>query len=203
VCAGLPVEIRVQDYREVLERFDRIASVGMFEHVGPRHHRAFMGVVRRSLAEDGLCLLHFFATQRSWPSARDSESHWVERRIFPGMAVPSLAQVGRAMEGQLVLEDLHNFGADYDPTLMAWWANFDRAWPGLRERYGERFYRMWRYYLHLCAAAFRSRKYQVWQLVLSAGGVPGGYRQRQAPGSRAQPAVVSPVVTMTGGVRTA
>lgn len=202
-CEGLAVEIRLQDYRDVRERFDRIASIGMFEHVGVRHHREFMRVVRRSLAEDGLCLLHFFATQRGWPSAHNSEALWVERHIFPGMAVPSLAQVGAAMEGLMVLEDLHNFGADYDPTLMAWWVNFDRAWPALRDRYGERFYRMWRYYLHLCAAAFRSRKYQVWQLALSPSGVRGGYRVRGDRYARGTRAAESPIVAVQSGrVRT-
>jgi len=71
---------------------------------------------------------------------------------------------------------VQNFGADYDPTLMAWFDHFDSNWPKLREAYGERFYRMWKYYLLTCAGAFRSRKYQVWQMVLSPSGVPGGYR---------------------------
>jgi len=178
-CEGLAVDIRLQDYREVDERFDRVVSVGMFEHVGQKNHRSYMNSVRRCLGAEGLCLLHFFATQRPWPNRLDSEVIWVARHIFPGMVVPTLGQVGRALEdSRFVVEDLQNFGADYDPTLMAWFDNFDRNWPKLRESYGERFYRMWKYYLRTCAGAFRSRKYQVWQMVLSPAGVPGGYRVR-------------------------
>ncbi|MFT5422578.1 MAG: cyclopropane-fatty-acyl-phospholipid synthase [Phycisphaerales bacterium] len=179
---SLPVEIQLRDYREVDEPFDRVVSVGMFEHVGPKNYAAYMRVVRRCLKGDGLCLLHFFATQRPWPNLLDSEVLWVSRHIFPGFVVPTLGQVGGAVDGRFVTEDLHNFGADYDPTLMAWFDNFDRRWPELRDRYSERFYRMWKYYLMLSAAAFRSRKYQLWQLVLSRHGVPGGYRSRRGLG---------------------
>jgi len=177
-CAGLPVEIALEDYRAVGGAFDRVVSIGMFEHVGAKNHRAFMRTLDRTLTDDGLALVHFFASPRSFPNLRDGEVDWFERRIFPGLVIPSLAQVGAAIDGLLVAEDLHNFGADYDPTLMAWWQRFDRAWPDLRERPGfdERFYRMWRFYLLCAAGAFRSRKYQLWQLVLSKRGVPGGYR---------------------------
>jgi cyclopropane-fatty-acyl-phospholipid synthase len=187
-CRGLPVEIRIQDYRDVNEPFDHVVSIGMFEHVGPRNHRAFMRVARRCLRPGGMLLLHTFATQRSHPDGRDAEVMWVERHIFPGMAVPSLAQIGRALDGVFVVEDVHNFGADYDPTLLAWHDNFEAAWPSLRERYGERFHRLWRYYLLCCAGAFRSRKYQVWQFVLAPVGVRGGYR---APRAAAAPAIAA------------
>lgn len=192
-CRGLPVKIRLQDYRTLWSpgAFDRVVSVGMFEHVGPKNHRAFMRTVDRCLAPGGLALLHFFATRRSWPNRVDSEVLWVQRHIFPGMAVPSMAQVGRAADGLFVFEDLHNIGADYDATLMAWFDNFNRAWPDLSARYGEPFYRMWKYYLLSCAGAFRSRKYHVWQIVLSRKGVPGGYRQVRAT---AQPAAAPHVV---------
>lgn len=177
---AMPVEIRVQDYRDVDEPFDHVVSIGMFEHVGPKNHRAYMRVARRCLAPGGLFLLHTFATQRSHPDPHDSEVIWVERNIFPGMAVPSMAQIGRAVDGLFVIEDVHNFGADYDPTLMAWHANFEAAWPSLRERYGDRFRRHWRYYLLKSAGAFRSRKYQVWQFALSKAGVRGGYHVARA-----------------------
>jgi cyclopropane-fatty-acyl-phospholipid synthase len=149
----------------------------MFEHVGPKNHRAYMEVAARCLASDGLFLLHFFATRRSWPNRLDSEVMWITKHIFPGIVAPSLAQVGRAVEGLFVLEDAENIGADYDPTLMAWHANFRAAWGRLAETYGERFFRMWEYYLLSCAGAFRARKYFVWQLVLSGQGVAGGYRR--------------------------
>jgi cyclopropane-fatty-acyl-phospholipid synthase len=176
--ASLPVEIRLQDYRDAPrsgDHFDHAVSIGMFEHVGAKNQRAYMHAVRRCLKEDGLFLLHTFATARSHPDPRDSEVAWIERRIFPGVAVPSLAQIGHALDGLFVVEDVHNFGIDYDPTLMAWHENFERAWTRLRDRYAEPFRRMWRYYLLSCAGAFRSRKYQVWQFVLSPRGVRAGY----------------------------
>ncbi|MEA2734311.1 MAG: cyclopropane-fatty-acyl-phospholipid synthase [Humisphaera sp.] len=174
-CAGLPVEIRLQDYREVRESFDHIVSIGMLEHVGPKNYRTCMRAMHDRLNDYGLVLLHFFAARRSFPNATDIEATWMTRRIFPGLVVPSMKQIGAAIDGLFVMEDLHNFGADYDPTLMAWFANFDAAWPSLREKYGERFYRMWKYYLLSCAGAFRCRKYQLWQIVLSKRGVRGGY----------------------------
>ncbi len=174
-CVGLPVEVRMQDYREVDERFDRVVSVGMFEHVGPKNYAAYMCAVRRCLEPDGLCLLHFFATQRPWPNVKDTELYWIQQRVFPGLVVPALSQVAQAMADRFVLEDLQNFGADYDPTLLAWWRNFEHGWPRLEAHYGPRFYRLWKHYLLSCAGAFRSRKYQLWQLVLSPRGVRGGY----------------------------
>ena len=174
-CAGLPVELRLCDYRAVDERFDHVVSLGMFEHVGPKNYKTYMRVARRCLRPGGLFLLHTFGSRHTLPNLRDSEVLWFERHIFPGLALPSMAQIGAAAERDFVIEDVHNFGADYDPTLMAWFANFERAWPTLRGRYGERFRRMWRFYLLCAAGAFRSRKYQLWQIVLSPAGVEGGY----------------------------
>ncbi len=192
-CRGQPVQILLQDYREVRGRFDRVVSVGMFEHVGPKNYRAFMRVLRRGLADDGLSLLHFIATQRSWPNLGDPELLWVKKHIFPGGAIPSMKQVAAAAEGLFVYEDLQNLGPHYDPTLMAWFANFDRAWPALRPRYGDGFYRLWKYYLLSAAGVFRSRKYQVWQIVLSPRGVRGGYTRPLMPQARlATPAEESP-----------
>jgi cyclopropane-fatty-acyl-phospholipid synthase len=178
LCKGFPVEFRLMDYRDVHDRFDRVVSLGMLEHIGPKNHRTYMQVVDRNLADDGLCLLQFFASRDSFPNLHCNEVIWIVRHIFPGLVVPSLAQVGAAIERLFVLEDLHNFGSDYHPTLLAWTANFERNWaaqPALRDRYGERFFRMWRYYMLSAAGAFRARKYQLWQLVLSKRGVPGGY----------------------------
>lgn len=177
-CAGLPVDIDVRDYREIEGKFDRVVSIGMFEHVGQRNHRTYMKAVRRALRPGGVALIHFFASPRTQPNLVDGEPDWFERNIFPGMLIPSLAQVGRAIDGLFVVEDLHNVGADYDPTLIAWWRNFERCWPELAAsgRYDERFYRMWKFYLLGAAGAFRSRKYQVWQVVLAPEGATGGYR---------------------------
>jgi cyclopropane-fatty-acyl-phospholipid synthase len=171
LCAGLPIEFRLADYRTLAEPFDRVVSLGMFEHVGQKNHDAYMRVVRRCLHPWGLALLHTIG--------RNEQGHgtdpWIHRYIFPNGELPTLAQIGRACEHRFVVEDLHNFGADYDRTLMAWHANFTRAWPSFAARLGERFERMWRYYLLCCAGAFRARDVQVWQWVLSLPGRPGVY----------------------------
>ncbi|MGB7160509.1 MAG: cyclopropane fatty acyl phospholipid synthase [Tepidisphaeraceae bacterium] len=175
-CAALPVEIRLQDYRAAEERFDHVVSLGMFEHVGVKNHRTYMRSVHRCLGDRGLFLLHTIAASTLTPNAtRGSQATWIARRIFPGAIIPSMKQIGAAIDDLFVVEDVQNFGADYDPTLMAWFANFDAAWLTLRERYGERFYRTWKYYLLSCAGGFRARAYQLWQLVLSKRGVRRGY----------------------------
>jgi cyclopropane-fatty-acyl-phospholipid synthase len=174
-CAGLPVEFRLHDYRDTRGTLDRVVSIGMWEHVGPKNYRSAFEVVHRCLRDDGLALIHFFSTRDSFPNRTHSEVAWINKHVFPGLVVPSLKQIGAALDGLFVLEDLHNFGADYDPTLMSWAANFQRNWATIAPRYGERFYRMWMYYLLSCAGAFRAREYQLWQLVLSKHGVRGGY----------------------------
>lgn len=172
LCADLPVQVQLRDYRDLEGRFDRIFSLGMLEHVGAKNYRPFMRVMREHLAEDGLLLAHTIGSLRS---ARSGD-RWIQRYVFPNSMLPSAAQLTRAFEGLFVLEDWHNFGADYDATLRAWHENFERAWPELAGRYDERFHRMWRYYLLACAGGFRARHHQLWQLVLSPHGEPGGYR---------------------------
>ncbi len=170
-CRDLSVEIRLQDYRLLNETFDRVISIGMFEHVGYKNYRLFIRTVERCLKDDGLFLLHTIGSNRS---ARTGDA-WMDRYIFPGGQLPSIKQIGASIENIFVMEDWHNFSADYDRTLMAWYANFEKSWPNLKEKYGDRFYRMWKYYLLSCAGAFRSRKMQLWQIVLSKKGVPGGW----------------------------
>lgn len=172
MCKGLPVEIRLQDYRDVRETFHRVASVGMIEHVGYKNYRTCMQVVRRCLEDDGLFLLHTIGGNRS----RTTVDPWIDRYIFPNGMLPSVSQLGRAVEGLFVMEDWHNFSADYDRTLMAWSRRFEDGWETLGKTCDERFHRMWRYYLLSCAGSFRARKNQLWQIVLSENGVPGGYR---------------------------
>ena len=178
-CQGLPVEFRLLDYRDMardvgaLERFDRVASLGMFEHVGHKNHRVFFEVVRRCLRDDGLFLLHAIGKNRRG-SATDP---WIDRYIFPNGDLPSLGQIADASEKLFIIEDVHNFGADYERTLLAWNERCEAAWPRFSARYGERFHRMWRYYLLACAGSFRVRANQLWQIVLAPGGVPGGYRR--------------------------
>ncbi|GAA5075097.1 cyclopropane fatty acyl phospholipid synthase [Lysobacter panacisoli] len=171
LCAHLPIEIRLQDYRELDEPFDRSFSLGMFEHVGVKNYRTYFEVARRCLDDDGMFLLHTIGTNRSVHHT----DPWIAKYIFPNSMLPSAAQITDASEGLFVMEDWHNFGTDYDRTLQAWRSNVERAWPDLDERYDERFRRMWRFYLAGSMAAFRSRHAQLWQVVLSRNGVPGGY----------------------------
>lgn len=171
LCAGLPVEFILQDYRDVKGKFDHIVSLGMFEHVGCKNYRTFMRIAHNHLKENGLFLLHTIGNYRSV----SSNDPWIEKYIFPNSMLPSIKQIGGAIEEIFQMEDWHNFGADYDKTLMAWFENFDRGWDNLKPRYSERFYRMWKYYLLSCAASFRCRNNQLWQIVLSKNGVPGGY----------------------------
>jgi cyclopropane-fatty-acyl-phospholipid synthase len=170
-CKGLPVEIRLQDYRDLNEKFDCIVSLGMFEHVGYRNYREYFRVASRCLDDNGLFLLHTIGDNQSSVHGEP----WTEKYIFPNGMLPSISQIGKAIESQFVMEDMHNFGAYYDKTLMAWYENFERHWGKLEKKYGERFFRMWKYYLLSFAGSFRARNIQLWQIVLSKKGIPGGY----------------------------
>jgi cyclopropane-fatty-acyl-phospholipid synthase len=178
LVGNLPVRFELIDYRDFnrdgMQKFDRIASVGMFEHVGAKNYRDYFDLVRRSLVRDGLFLLHTIGRGKVGAGV----DPWIEKYIFPNAVLPSMSEITRACEGEFVIEDWHNFGADYDRTLTAWHARFEAAWPELQHRYDERFHRLWRYYLLCCAGAFRARANQLWQLVLSPEGIPGGWRFR-------------------------
>lgn len=172
-CRGLPVRIALMDYRDLDgERFDKAVSVGMFEHVGVRNYPVYFDTVRRMLRDDGLFLLHTIGIHRTTAGL----DPWIGRYIFPNGKLPSAAELSAVLDGRFLIEDWHGFGPDYDRTLMAWWRNFDAAWPRLEDRYGPRFYRMWRYYLLSCAGFFRSRQGQLWQLVLSPRERAAAYR---------------------------
>ncbi len=171
LCRGLPVELYYQDYRDIEGEFDHIVSLGMFEHVGHKNYRTYMQVVRKHLKDDGLFLLHTIGQDYSTTSG----DPWIEKYIFPNSMLPSVNQIAENIEGSFVLEDWHNFGADYDKTLMSWFDNFNTHWNKLKNAYDDRFYRMWKYFLLVSAGTFRSRRQSLWQIVLSKEGVPGGY----------------------------
>lgn len=160
-CKGLNVEIRFQDYRDINEQFDRIVSIGMLEHVGSKNYHTFMKAVNKNLKPTGICLLHFIGSNET----DSTVDPWINRYIFPNGLIPSLAQIGQAFEKQLIIEDLQNIGLHYDYTLMVWKDNFKRAWPSLKEKYDEAFYRMWIFYLSVSAASFRSRRLNLWQII--------------------------------------
>jgi cyclopropane-fatty-acyl-phospholipid synthase len=162
----LPVELRLSDYRDVTGTFDRVVSIGMMEHVGPKNHREMMKVIDRCLVDDGVALVHTIANNRSLRHG----TPFIEKYIFPNAVAPSLAQIGQAIEGVFVIEDLHNIGPDYDPTLMAWWANFDRTYSEIAANYDRKFYRMWQFYLLAAAGASRSRDGQLYQMVFTKTG---------------------------------
>lgn len=166
---GLPVEIVKRDYRDMEGQFDKIVSVGMFEHVGAKNYATYMEKARSLLKPDGRFLLHTIGADTV------STDPWLEAHIFPNSELPGQAAIAGAIDTRFVIEDWHNFGPSYDKTLLAWHANFASAWPAFRERYGDRFERMWHYYLLCCAGSFRARKIQLWQLVLSPHGIRGGF----------------------------
>jgi cyclopropane-fatty-acyl-phospholipid synthase len=175
--AGLAVESRLEDYRDIADGpFDHVASMGMFEHVGPKNYRAYFECARRLIREDGLFLLHTI-----WSNEPSPLDPWIDKYIFPNGALPTIGQIGTAVHSLFVVEDAHNFGPDYDKTLMAWNTKFQSnrgaiaALMSGKGQDGERFCRMWEYYLLSCAGGFRSREISVGQLVLSPRGVPGGY----------------------------
>ena len=171
MSAGLPVEIRLEDYRATTGVFDRVVSIGMMEHVGRKNYATYFRVAHARLKSDGIFLLHTIGTNT--PHTPDP---WARRYIFPNSMVPSMRQLVKESEELFDVVDWHNFGLDYDPTLMAWHDNFVRRWPEIEARYDQRFYRMWTYYLLSCAASFRARTNHVWQLALIPAGTKHRYR---------------------------
>jgi cyclopropane-fatty-acyl-phospholipid synthase len=172
--AHLPIDIRLDDYRHASGTFDAVVSIGLMEHVGPKNYRGYMELVDRCLAPGGIAFVHTIGGNT--PSTHIEP--WMGRYIFPNAVLPALSQLTSALEGLFVVEDVHNLCEDYDRTLLAWWHNFDAAWPRLRERYGEPFYRTWKYYLLASAGAFRARAQQLYQIVMTRPGTP------QPPGRR-------------------
>ncbi|MCB0732606.1 MAG: cyclopropane fatty acyl phospholipid synthase [Ignavibacteriae bacterium] len=172
ICKGFPIEIRLQDYREINEKFDRIVSIGMIEHVGHKNYRKFMKIIDKNLKDDGLFLLHTIGSNNS-DICTDA---WTNKYIFPNGMLPSIKQLAKAAEDIFVIEDWHNFGFDYSKTLNAWFKNFSKNWKdNLSHLYDDRFYRMWKYYLLSFAGSFRARYNQVWQVVFSKRGMENGY----------------------------
>lgn len=162
---NLPVTIKKQDYRDLVgeQKYDKILVCGMIEHVGYKNYANLMRIVHKNLKNDGLFLLHTIGRNTS-VSRIDP---WTNKYIFKNAMIPSSKQLAEASERLFVLEDWHNFGRDYDKTLMAWQQNFTKNWDKMKTRYSERFFRMWNYYLLSCAGTFRSNETQLWQIVFS------------------------------------
>lgn len=167
----LSVEFQVKDYRQFQGKTDHVVSMGMFEHVGHKNYRTYFEKARQVISDDGLFMMHTIGSQ--WTT--QTIEAWLEKYIFPGGVIPSVAQIGKAIDGLFTIVDTHNIGPHYDRTLCAWYENFERNWKKDRTPEEERFFRLWKYYLLSCAGGFRSRILQVWQFVLSTRGVPDGY----------------------------
>lgn len=173
LCENLPVTIKLMDYRNLSGKYDRIVSIGMIEHVGYKNLNTFFKIAGNCLRDDGLFLLHTIGN----PVSTKNINPWIEKYIFPNGIIPSVTQLSRASENYFIMEDLHNFGADYDKTLMAWYSNFEKNWNKIEDKFSERFFRMWKYFLLSSAGSFRSGiRNQLWQIVMSKNGVPGGYQ---------------------------
>ncbi len=159
----LPVELKLMDYRDISGMYDRVISIGIMEHIGNKNYKTYMDVVNRTLKDDGIAFIHTIGENFSTTTT----NAWTAKYIFPNGMLPSIAQLGKSMEGLFIMEDWHNIGPHYDKTLMAWYDNFEQAWPDLEPHYGDRFFRMWKYYLLSSAGGFRSRENQLWQIVMS------------------------------------
>lgn len=174
-CRNLPVTVYETDYRDVdiynpnKEKFDKIVSVGVLEHIGFKNYDLLLNIAREFIKEDGIFLLHSIGSNVSMRSCNP----WIDKYIFPNGMLPSLKQLGPAFEKRFIVEDLQNFGFYYDPTLLAWHKNFNDHWPELKGNYNndEKFRRMMNYYLLSCAGAFRARGMQLWQFILTPKGI--------------------------------
>ena len=153
----------LSDYRSIQGEFDKVVSIGMFEHVGQKNYHDFFEIAFKSLKQDGLFLLHTIGSSKT----KIATDQWIHKYIFPNGFIPSYNQITSAAEGFFHLEDWHNFGKDYDLTLMAWYQNFKKNWKKNESNYPDNFYKMWEYYLLSCAGYFRSKKGQLWQIVFS------------------------------------
>ena len=164
--AGLEgrVEIRLQDYRHVEEKFDRIVSVGMFEHVGVPHYDEYFGHIREMLKPDGIALIHSIG--RSGPPG--TTGAWIAKYIFPGGYCPAMSETMAAVERQkLVATDIEVWRLHYAETLKHWHDRFEANIDAARTLYDDRFCRMWRFYLIACELTFRHDRQVVHQFQLA------------------------------------
>jgi cyclopropane-fatty-acyl-phospholipid synthase len=168
----MTVQPNLKDYRDYAGPIAKhVVSMGMFEHVGAKNYRTYFECARRALDRDGLFLLHTIWENQRHPTI----DPWQDKYIFPNGDLPSIGEITTAVEGLFVVEDVHNFGVYYERTLMAWNEKFQSNRAAMAQKHGERFCRMWEYYLLQNAGAFRSRHISVGQFVLSPRGVRGGY----------------------------
>jgi cyclopropane-fatty-acyl-phospholipid synthase len=177
-CTGLDVEIVLEDYRNYKGLFDRVVSIEMIEAVGRKNMAGYFSMAKSCLKKGGLFALQVISAEtfsKRSDTTLDQYILWLQKRIFPNGYIPNFRHLTDPTRGGLIIEDLHNFSFDYALTLEAWRDRFNTAWPILAKTYGEEFRRMWLYYLQGCEALFRERMVQLYQIVYSNGGQPGGY----------------------------
>ena len=162
------IEIRLQDYRDVTGRFDRIASIEMLEAVGERFWPLFFGTLRDRLVASGQAGVQTITIADCLFDEYRHNVDFIQKYIFPGGMLPSPAVLRHeTAQAGLQLESTHFFGHSYARTLAEWHRRFDEAWPRLEgEGFDERFRRMWKYYLAYCEAGFRSGSIDVTQVTL-------------------------------------
>jgi cyclopropane-fatty-acyl-phospholipid synthase len=187
----------LEDYREHEDRYDRIVSIGMFEHVGRPFHRTFFRQVKRLLKPDGVALIHTIG--RSTPPGPTNP--WIRRYIFPGGAIPALSELaGSAEQSGVMQTDIEVLRLHYAYTLRAWYDRFQLHRADIAERLGETFCRMWEFYLAACEVSFRCADLLVYQqqLALQHGSVPATrdylYEPWQGSGTARREARSYPVV---------
>ena len=157
------VDFNLQDYRTHDGKYDAIVSVGMFEHVGRRNFRTYFKKVYEMLKDDGIAVIHTIGNY-TYPQATNP---WIERYIFPGGYIPSLSEVMRAIElAGLVTSDIEVWRRHYARTLEQWNERFQRIRERIKQKYDERFCRMWEFYLSACQSAFEESDLVVYQIQL-------------------------------------
>ena len=182
--AGLPVEIVECDYRDLpkrfeAEHFDKAVIIGMIEHVGYKNYRRIFEIVSRMLKNQGLFLLHTIGNSRMTRVV----DPWIEKYIFRNSMAPAMAQLARSLEGLWVVQDWENYGHYYAPTLAHWQARFEQNWEQIKalpvkNRFDERFRRMFNYYFLSCKAGFETEYIYLWHLLMSKQGHGKGVHPR-------------------------
>ena len=165
-CSSLDIDLKLIDYKDLpilAQTFDRIVSLGMFEHIGAKNHLAYFNIINQMLKGNGLFLLHTSGSNQT----NNKVDPWINKYIFHNDGLPTLAQIATASETWFVTEDVHNFGMDYEKTLIAWEQRFNSSWHLLEDDYPSIFRRMFNYYLNSCAGAFRSKKMHFWQFIFT------------------------------------
>ena len=172
LCRDVDVEAHCCDYRDDHvynpegSKFDKVVSIGMCEHVGPKNYRTWFEIVDRHMKDDGSFLLQAVGSDTSVAN----NDRFTQKYIFPNCVMPSLKQLTTAAEGLFTVEDVHNFWTSYYYTMREWQRNFTRNWDKIREldpKFDEQFHRMWNFYNFAGMGAARARQGGLWQIVFS------------------------------------